>query len=95
MAIVPRPRVGIFITEPDGCPPIDRDALADAFRLTPREAAVADLLASGYDLKEAAQTLAIGIGTARSHLKHVFDKTDTHSRAKLMALLRGFVGPRR
>ncbi|MGH8221806.1 MAG: LuxR C-terminal-related transcriptional regulator, partial [Woeseiaceae bacterium] len=89
-----RPSVGIFISEPDVCAPIDRDALADAFRLTPREAAVADLLASGHDLKGAAQALAIGIGTARNHLKHVFEKTDTHSQARLMAVLRGFVGPR-
>jgi DNA-binding CsgD family transcriptional regulator len=89
-----RPSVGIFVSEPDVCPPIDRDALADAFRLTPREAALADVLASGHDLKGAAQALAIGIGTARNHLKHVFEKTDTHSQSKLMAVLRGFVGPR-
>jgi len=37
--IAPRPRIGIFITEPDSCAPIDREALADAFRLTPRQAA--------------------------------------------------------
>lgn len=91
---IPRPLVGIFVSEPDFCPPIDRDALADSFRLTPREAAVADLLASGHDLKGAAQNLAIGIGTARNHLKHVFEKTDTHSQARLMALLRGFASPR-
>jgi DNA-binding CsgD family transcriptional regulator/PAS domain-containing protein len=91
----PRPRVGIFIVEPDSCAPIDRDALADAFRLTPREAAVAELLASGRDLKSIAQTLAIRVGTARNHLKHVLEKTDTHSQAQLMAALRGFVGPRR
>jgi DNA-binding CsgD family transcriptional regulator len=94
-ASIPRPSVGIFVTEPDVCGRIDRDALADAFRLTPREAAVADLLASGHDLKGAAQALAIGIGTARNHLKRVFEKTDTHSQARLMALLRGFVGRRR
>jgi len=92
---VRRPFVGVFVSEPDVCPPIDRDALADAFRLTPREAAVADLLASGQDLKGAAHALAIGVGTARNHLKHVFEKTDTHSQARLMAVLRGFVGPRR
>jgi DNA-binding CsgD family transcriptional regulator len=93
-ASVPRPSVGIFISEPDACPPVDREALADAFRLTPREAAVADLLASGHDLKSIADVLAIGVGTARNHLKHVLNKTDTHSQARLIAVLRGFVGPR-
>jgi DNA-binding CsgD family transcriptional regulator len=93
-ASIPRPSVGLFISEPDVRSPVDREALADAFRLTPREAAVADLLASGHDLRSIADALTIGVGTARNHLKHVFEKTDTHSQAMLMALLRGFVGPR-
>jgi DNA-binding CsgD family transcriptional regulator len=91
---VPAPRIAIFITEPDDGPPIDRDAIADAFELTPREAAIAALLASGHDLAGAAQALAIGIGTARYHLKHVLDKTNTRSQATLVATLRGFLGPR-
>ena len=91
---VPAPRIAIFITEPDDGPPIDRDAIADAFALTPREAAIAALLASGHDLAGAAQALAIGIGTARYHLKHVLDKTNTRSQATLVATLRGFLGPR-
>ncbi len=91
---VPAPRIAIFITEPDDGPPIDRDAIADAFELTPREAAIAALLASGHDLAGAAQALAIGIGTARYHLKHVLDKTSTRSQATLVATLRGFLGPR-
>ena len=88
------PRIAIFITEPDDGPPIDRDAIADAFGLTPREAAIAALLASGHDLASATRALAIGIGTARYHLKHVLDKTNTRSQATLVATLRGFVGPR-
>jgi DNA-binding CsgD family transcriptional regulator len=91
---VPAPRIAIFITEPDDGPPIDRDAIADAFELTPREAAIAALLAGGHDLAGAAQALAIGIGTARYHLKHVLDKTNTRSQATLVATLRGFLGPR-
>ena len=91
----PASRIAIFITEPDDCPPIDGDAIADTFRLTPREAAVASLLASGHDLKSAARLLTIGIGTARYHLKHVFEKTGTSGQVGLLALLRGFAGPRR
>lgn len=91
---IPAPRIAIFVTEPDDGPPIDRDAIADAFELTPREAAVAALLTSGHDLAGAAQALAIGIGTARYHLKHVLDKTNTRSQATLVATLRGFTGSR-
>ncbi len=93
-ASTPAPRIAIFVTEPDDRPPLDRDAIADAFRLTPREASVATLLASGHDLKGAAQLLAIGIGTARYHLKHVLDKTSASSQATLVAALRGFVRQR-
>lgn len=85
------PRIAIFVTEPDDCPPIDRDAIADAFRLTSREASVAALLAAGHDLKGVAQTLAIGIGTARYHLKNVLGKTNTSNQATMVAGLRGFV----
>lgn len=85
------PRVALFITEPDDCPTIDRDAITDAFRLTSREASVAALLASGHDLKGVAQALGIGIGTARYHLKNALDKTNTSSQGTLVAGLRGFV----
>jgi DNA-binding CsgD family transcriptional regulator len=91
--VVPRPRIGIFISEPDVRRPIDRDALVEAFGLTPRECALVKLLADGHDLRVAAQLLAIGIGTARNHLKHAFEKTNTHNQATLLAALRGFVGP--
>jgi DNA-binding CsgD family transcriptional regulator/PAS domain-containing protein len=85
------PRVAIFITEPDDRPPIDRDAIADAFRLTPREASVAALMAAGHDLKGVARILEIGIGTARYHLKNVLGKTNTSNQAMMVAGLRGFV----
>jgi len=38
---------------------------------------------------------ALSHSTVRSHLKRVFDKTDVHSQAALLALLRGFVAPSR
>jgi len=85
------PRVAIFVTEPDDCPPINRDAIADAFRLTPREASVAALLATGYDLKGVTRILEIGIGTARYHLKNVLGKTNTSNQVTMVASLRGFV----
>ena len=86
------PLIAVFIADPDGRPSIDRDALADAFHLTARELAVAELLAGGYDLKRAAQALSISVGTARNHLKHAFKKTNTHNQVSLVAVLRGF-GP--
>jgi DNA-binding CsgD family transcriptional regulator len=84
--------VAVLVSEPDAPPPIDKEALADAFHLTRREADVACLLASGADMSAIAAALDLGIGTVRSHLKHVFQKTGTASQAALVALARDFSG---
>jgi DNA-binding CsgD family transcriptional regulator len=59
----------------------------DAFGLTEREIDVAVLLGQGLDLADVARRLRVGIGTARNHLKRVFDKTDTRRQAELVALI--------
>jgi len=83
--------VALLVSEPDAPPAIDREALADTFRLTTREAEIAALLADGTELGEIAQALELGIGTVRNHLKRVFQKTGVGSQAALVALARGFV----
>jgi diacylglycerol kinase family enzyme/DNA-binding CsgD family transcriptional regulator len=85
------PRAVIFITEPDAPLPIDRLAIAEAFRLTRRESEIAALLADGLDLETIAARLGAGRGTVRDHLKHLFQKTGARSQVALVALLRGFV----
>ena len=84
--------VAVLVSEPDAPPLIDKQALADAFHLTRREADVACLLASGADISSIAAALDLGIGTVRSHLKHVFRKTGAASQAALVALARDFSG---
>ena len=61
--------------------------LSQAFGLTSAEAKLAATLADGTSLKEAAQELTISRETARSQLKTVFTKTDTHRQSQLVALL--------
>jgi len=82
--------VAMLVTEPDAPPPIDKEALADNFHLTQREADVACLLASGAPLNAIAAALDLGLGTVRFHLKHAFQKTGTSSQAALVAVARGF-----
>src|SRR5688572_1616624 len=84
--------VAVLVSEPDAPPLIDKEALADAFHLTRREADVACLLATGADMSAIAAALGLGLGTVRSHLKHVFRKTGTASQAALVALARDFSG---
>ena len=84
-------RVALFVKETDGPRTVDREALADVFRLTARESEIAALLISGTDLVAVAAQLGIGLGTVRHHLKRLFDKTDTHSQSALIARLLGFI----
>jgi len=62
-------------------------ALREAFDLTDREARVAALLGDGLGLEEIARALRMGPGTARNHLKSVFEKTGAKRQAELVALL--------
>jgi DNA-binding CsgD family transcriptional regulator len=74
----------------DGAPPriaLDPAAVAHAFALTEREAAVACLIADGAALAEVARQLGMQVGTVRVHLRSVFAKTGTSRQAELVALL--------
>ena len=53
------------------------------FRLTPREAQVALLLAKGASDAEVALALGLSVHTARHHGEHVFAKIGIHSRKAL------------
>jgi DNA-binding CsgD family transcriptional regulator len=85
--------VAVFVTAPEHLRPIPREALTEAFGLTPREAALAGMLAEGHELRDCARRLAMAEGTARNHLKHVFEKTVQHSQATLVATLCRIAGP--
>ena len=62
-------------------------ALAQRYRLTPREAEIAVCLGAGSTLPEAAAALGIGLTTARTHLMRLFDKTGTRSQLALALLV--------
>lgn len=87
-------QVAVFLIEPDRPPQINTGALAETYRLAPREAQVATLLAQGRSPAQIACKLGIGLGTVREHLKRVLAKTETHRQANLVRLLlRAFVKP--
>lgn len=58
-----------------------------AFRLSPKEAAVAVGLVSGLTLREAAEREGIAFSTARSYLETIFAKTGTRRQSQLVGLL--------
>jgi DNA-binding CsgD family transcriptional regulator len=57
---------------------VDEGALSKVYGLTRGEAALARRLIQGQSLEEAAGELFISTHTARTHLKRIFMKTDTH-----------------
>ena len=58
--------------------------------LTPKERQITQLIASGYTTANICAHLEIQESTARSHIKAIFRKTGTHSRAELTRLVIGF-----
>jgi DNA-binding CsgD family transcriptional regulator len=55
--------------------------------LTPREAAILDLLAEGLSNKDIGQRLCLDSNTVRSHLQHVYDKLCVENRTQAAALV--------
>jgi DNA-binding CsgD family transcriptional regulator len=63
---------------------VDEQALSSLYGLTRGEATLAALLMQGLSLDEAAAQLFISSHTARTHLKRIFMKTDTHRQTELV-----------
>jgi len=63
---------------------IDEGVLCKLYGLTRGEAALAAILLQGKSIEEAAAQLFISPHTARTHLKRIFMKTDTHRQTELV-----------
>ena len=66
--------------------------IADASRLTSREAQTLTLIAHGWTVDMAARRLGVSPSTVRTHLKHLYAKTGVHSRDELLEDLVGITG---
>lgn len=58
----------------------DLKALADTYRLTPREVEVGQLYSQGYSIGKVAEALGITVPTAQSHMRSVYRKLDVHTK---------------
>lgn len=66
---------------------IERDAFARRYRLSRREAEVAELILRGYRNPEIAAELGIKLTTTKRHLTRIFDKIGVDSRTRLISRL--------
>jgi DNA-binding CsgD family transcriptional regulator len=63
------------------------DLYRQAFGLTVREAELAALLLSGHSVDSAAALMEMAMPTARTHMRHLFEKTATPGQGALIRLL--------
>ncbi len=77
----------IFITDPEMQAEVPTDMLQRLYGLTPAEAKLAALLAHGKSVTEAAEELHVTQNTARTHLKHIFQKTGVKRQSELVKLI--------
>jgi DNA-binding CsgD family transcriptional regulator len=63
------------------------DSLAGAYGLTAAECRVLREVVQGSGLVDTARTLRVAVSTARTHLQHIFEKTNVNSQAELVRLV--------
>jgi DNA-binding CsgD family transcriptional regulator len=81
-----RPMALVLIINPERDPEPAAALLRRLYGLTSTEAQIA-LRIPRADLRQIAEELSVSFATVRTHLQHVFDKTDTHRQAELVRLL--------
>jgi len=69
-------------------PTLEPAKVKELLNISPRQAELVALLASGLTLKQAGERLNMELTTTRWHLRMVFAKTGTHSQAEVVGLVR-------
>ena len=82
---------GIFDSDDNGVTSADVPScgsLAERFGLTEREAEILELVAMGRSAQYIADDLTISYNTVWTHIKHVYQKLNIHSKQELIDLVR-------
>jgi DNA-binding CsgD family transcriptional regulator/PAS domain-containing protein len=82
-----RPSALVVIVDPEQQSEPPANLLRRLYGLTNAEAAVALRVLRGEGLKPICEDMALSIATIKTHLQHIFDKTDTHRQAELVRCL--------
>ena len=85
--------VAVFMQDPVQAPLMPGEAFARLHKLTGGELRVLLALAQGLGGIEAADMLGIGEPTVRTHLQHLYSKTNTSGQAELLRLLHNSTPP--
>ena len=82
-----RPSLLLMVTQHASDEPVSPAALRGVHGCTASEARLAQLVAKGQGLRDAAREMGLTYETARAYLKSVFQKTGVHTQAQLVTLL--------
>jgi DNA-binding CsgD family transcriptional regulator len=76
----------VYVTDPGLAPRTEEAMLRRLYGLTSREAKVFALLARSVSARKAADILGISYNTLKTHLRHIFMKTNTRNQLELARL---------
>ena len=77
----------VFVHDPENAERPQTDVLRHIYGLTQAEAVITSLLASGKNVKEIAEEVAVRENTVRIHMKKIFDKMGTRRQAEVVKLV--------
>ena len=77
----------VFVADPERRLETRPSVLRRLYGLTPAESALASRLLEGETLRTAADRLSITLNTAKTHLRHLFEKTGTNRQSELVRVL--------
>jgi DNA-binding CsgD family transcriptional regulator len=83
----------VFVRKAQVAPPTMPEVIARLYGLTPSELRVLLAVFETGGVADIAETLGISEATTKTHLRRLFDKTDTKRQADLVRLVAGFSGP--
>jgi len=83
----------IFVRKTDFELPHPLETIASVFKLTPAEMRVMMMVVQLGSAREVAPVLGISEPTVRTHLQHIFEKTNTSRQAELVKLVAGYMSP--
>lgn len=82
-----------MVSEPDGDEGVPAEIaaycqdLAVEYGLTPREAEILALVALGRSAKYISEELTVSYNTTRTHVRHIYEKLNIHSKQELIDLV--------
>ncbi len=86
------PRAIAFLSDSTAPARLEVALLQSTFGMTAAEIRISELIVDGNGNEEIARALRLSVNTVKTHLRHVYEKTNTDSRARLVKLLLSFSG---